>query len=86
MSPVHKALNMMISWKNRHTVVLQEAKRRLEICLELVGERNERIEQLEDDIGEMKGIFRSQLSLAADQLIALHQASQRQQQHQHSKV
>lgn len=48
--------------------LLQEGKRRLQICLELLGERNERIEQLEDDIAEMKIIFRSQLSLAADQL------------------
>ena len=46
----------------------QETRRRVEICLELIGERNERIEELEDNIAEMKAIFRSQLSLAADQL------------------
>ena len=48
----------------------QETRRRLEICLELIGERNERIEELEDCVAEMKAIFRSQLSLAADQLAA----------------
>jgi hypothetical protein len=48
----------------------QETRRRLEICLELIGERNERIEELEDSVAEMKAIFRSQLSLAADQLAA----------------
>ncbi len=48
----------------------QETRRRVDICLELIGERNERIEELEDNIAEMKAIFRSQLSLAADQLAA----------------
>ena len=48
----------------------QETRRRVDICLELIGERNERIEELEDNIAEMKGIFRAQLSLAADQLAA----------------
>ena len=48
----------------------QETRGRMEICLELIGERNERIEELEDNVAEMKLIFRSQLSLAADQLSA----------------
>lgn len=52
---------------------LQEGKRRLQICLELIGERNERIDHLEDDIAEMKMIFRSQICLAADQLDAFRQ-------------
>jgi TATA element modulatory factor 1 TATA binding len=40
------------------------------VALELLGERNERVEQLETDVVEMKSIFREQLSLAADQLAA----------------
>jgi hypothetical protein len=39
------------------------------MALELLGERNERIEQLEEDVAEMKRIFREQLSVAADQLL-----------------
>ena len=54
----------------RALLVSQEARRRMDICLELIGERNERIEELEDSVAEMKAIFRSQLSLAADQLAA----------------
>ena len=38
------------------------------MALELLGERNERVDQLEDDILEMKGIFHAQLELMADQL------------------
>ena len=57
---------------------LQEVKQRQQICLELLGERNEHIEELEDDVADMKIIFRSQISLAADQLITM-----RQQNHSH---
>ena len=38
------------------------------MALELLGERNERIDQLEDDIRDMKHIFHSQLSSLVDQL------------------
>jgi chromosome segregation ATPase len=48
----------------------QELERRVDVALELLGERNERIEQLEDDIAEMKGIFREQLEECAQQLAA----------------
>lgn len=44
----------------------QEAK--LHMALELLGERNERIDQLEDDIRDMKHIFHTQLSSLVDQL------------------
>ena len=39
------------------------------MALELLGERNEYVDKLEDDIREMKSIFHSQLSLMADQLL-----------------
>ena len=47
---------------------LQESGRRCELALELLGERNEAVEQLQEDIADMKGIFHAQLSLMADQL------------------
>ena len=46
----------------------QELQKRYEMALELLGERNEHVDKLEDDIREMKGIFHNQLSLMADQL------------------
>ena len=46
----------------------QELEKRYEMALELLGERNEHVDKLEDDIREMKDIFHSQLSLMADQL------------------
>ena len=49
-------------------VPLQELEKRYEMALELLGERNEHVDKLEDDIREMKEIFHSQLSLMADQL------------------
>jgi len=41
------------------------------MCLELLGERNERVEQLELDNGEMRVVYKQQLCLLADQLAAL---------------
>jgi hypothetical protein len=41
------------------------------MCLELLGERNERVEQLELDNGEMRLVYKQQLCLLADQLAAL---------------
>ena len=38
------------------------------MALELLGERNEYVDKLEDDIREIKSIFHTQLSLMADQL------------------
>lgn len=46
------------------------------MALELLGERNEHVDKLEDDIREMKGIFHSQLSLIADQLSMAKNAEQ----------
>ena len=46
----------------------QELEKRYEMALELLGERNEYVDKLEDDIREMKSIFHTQLSLMADQL------------------
>lgn len=43
---------------------------KLNICLEILGERNEKIEQLQDDIRDMKRIFHEQLNLCVDQLTA----------------
>ena len=50
---------------------LQEQDRRYETALELLGERNERVDQLEEDIAEMKQIFHDQISVMADQLKAI---------------
>ena len=51
---------------------LQDQCQRYETALELLGERNERVDQLEEDIAEMKQIFHDQLSMMADQLKAIH--------------
>ena len=45
------------------------------MALELLGERNEHADKLEEDIREMKHIFHSQLSLMADQLSTAKQAA-----------
>ena len=52
----------------------QELQKRYEMALELLGERNEHVDKLEDDIREMKDIFHNQLSLMADQLTRAKQA------------
>lgn len=49
---------------------LQDLTARYDVALELLGERNELIDKLEEDIADMKSIFHSQLSLMADQLAA----------------
>ena len=48
--------------------LLQELQHRYELALELLGERNERVDALEDDVREMKHIFHSQLSSLVDEL------------------
>lgn len=48
---------------------LAETKKRLDVALEVLGERNERVEMLEEDIKDMKEIFHQQLAVAADQLV-----------------
>mmetsp|Transcript_18990 Transcript_18990/g.52955 ORF Transcript_18990/g.52955 Transcript_18990/m.52955 type:complete len:620 (+) Transcript_18990:307-2166(+) len=45
-------------------------QRKMDICLEILGERNERIEQLQDDIVDMKRIFHEQLNVCVEQLAA----------------
>lgn len=47
---------------------VQEQGQRYDTALELLGERNERVDQLEEDIAEMKQIFHEQISMMADQL------------------
>lgn len=49
----------------------------LEVAVEIIGERSLRIEELEEDIADMKGIFHTQLDEAAKRLAA---AEQRQTQ------
>jgi hypothetical protein len=41
---------------------------KLDVALEVLGEKNERVEVLEEDIRDMKAIFHDQLAIAADQL------------------
>ena len=53
----------------------QELEKRYEMALELLGERNELVDKLEDDIREMKEIFHNQLSLMADQLSMAQQSA-----------
>ena len=38
------------------------------VCVCAAGERNERIDQLEEDIMDMKAIFHAQLELCVDQM------------------
>jgi hypothetical protein len=52
----------------------QELQKRYEVALELLGERNELVDKLEDDVRDMKDIFHNQLSLMADQLTRAKQA------------
>lgn len=47
---------------------VQELEQRYDTALELLGERNENVDQLEEDIAEMKQIFHEQISMMADQL------------------
>lgn len=50
------------------SLMLQDLQHRYTMALELLGERNERVEQLEEDINEMKQIFHTQLDLMSQQL------------------
>ena len=54
---------------------VQEARRRLDVALEVLGERQDQIEALEEDVRDMKAIFHEQLSIAADQLVAARSAT-----------
>ena len=49
-------------------VAVGDLTRRCDTAMVLVGEGEERVEQLEDDIREMKKIFHDQISTMADQL------------------
>lgn len=55
--------------------VMQLLEARHNVALEILGERNERVETLEDDVREMKHIFHSQLSALVDELNSLRAAS-----------
>jgi hypothetical protein len=48
----------------RLETALKDYQHRLSLALELLGERNERIQELEEDVGEMKRIFHQQLEQA----------------------
>lgn len=54
---------------------MQEQEQKYGTALELLGERNERVDQLEEDIVEMKQIFHEQISMMADQLNKVGQAT-----------
>lgn len=53
---------------------MQEQHQRYDTALELLGEKNEKVDQLEEDITEMKHIFHEQISLMANQLNAINKA------------
>lgn len=53
----------------------------LDVAVEIIGERSLRIEELEDDIADMKAIFHAQLEEAVQQLAAVRQQQGQQQQH-----
>jgi len=53
----------------------------LDVAVEIIGERSLRIEELEDDISDMKAIFHAQLDEAVHKLAAAQQQLQEQQQH-----
>lgn len=57
---------------------LQGLRARHDMALELLGERNERVEVLEEDVREMKHIFHTQLSNLVDELNALKDKRQAQ--------
>ena len=70
------AFNFVLSESNKEQMTrlvlhAQTLQARHDMALELLGERNERVEALEDDIREMKHIFHSQLSALVDELNAL---------------
>ena len=47
---------------------MQDLSGKLTVAMVLLGERNERIEELEDDVREVKGLFRDQVVVMADQI------------------
>ncbi|DBA80110.1 TPA: TATA element modulatory factor 1, variant 2 [Trebouxia sp. C0005] len=53
---------------------MQEQHQRYNTALELLGEKNEKVDQLEEDIAEMKQIFHEQISVMANQLNATNKA------------
>ena len=56
---------------NDQRFVIQALKLEHDLALELLGERNERVDSLEDDIQEMKHIFHTQLSSLVDEINTL---------------
>lgn len=51
----------------------------LDVAVEIIGERSLRIEELEEDIADMKAIFHAQLDAAARKLEAAEQHNTQQQ-------
>ena len=47
---------------------MQDLSGKLTVAMVLLGERNERIEELEDDVREVKDLFRNQVVVMADQI------------------
>jgi hypothetical protein len=52
----------------------------LDVAVEIIGERSLHIEELQEDISDMKAIFHAQLDEAAKRLAAAEQQQQQQQQ------
>ena len=47
---------------------MQDLSGKLTVAMVLLGERNERIEELEDDVREVKGLFKDQVVVMVDQI------------------
>ena len=47
---------------------MQDLSGKLTVAMVLLGERNERIEELEEDVREVKGLFKNQVVVMVDQV------------------
>ena len=47
---------------------MQDLSGKLTVAMVLLGERNERIEELEEDVREVKGLFKNQVVVMVDQI------------------
>ena len=47
---------------------MQDLSGKLTVAMVLLGERNERIEELEDDVREVKGLFKDQVVVMVEQI------------------
>lgn len=60
----------------------KQAQQQLLACTEMLGEKEERVEELRADLQDVKQLYKDQIEFMVEQLARLTQQQQQQEQHQ----